>query len=73
MQDVVDARRWRARTASPSVMLPRDQLDLLLLDELGDVLLAPGGEVVEDAHPLARADERVARFEPMKPAPPVTR
>ena len=43
-------------------MLPRMQLDLLLLDELGDVLLAAGGEVVEDADLLAALDERVRQI-----------
>jgi hypothetical protein len=39
-----------------------NQLDLLLLDQVGDVLLAAGGEVVEDAHLVAFFDERVCEI-----------
>jgi hypothetical protein len=48
-------------------------LDDLHVGETGEVLPPPGREVVQHADAIAAPDEASAMFEPMKPAPPVTR
>ncbi len=52
---------------------PLDEHRLAGVQQVVDVLPAPGAEVVEDDHPSPRATSASARCEPMKPAPPVIR